>query len=145
MAEAFGCGLGGIQSLLTLPREQWEAIEADAIRYGRRLSDLSWREVMLLVKHASPESAVFAVNVPADAPWPRSDQLMALFIDAVNDFMWLYQCAHTGKGQPTPKRPQPFPQPGGKARAEAGVEHIGSDPIPAADFDAWWANPVSMN
>ena len=142
MGRAFRGFLGGIQSLLTLPQAQWEALEADLVYAGFAWSDipqrLSWRGVHLFARHARPDSAFFAANADEDTQWPRMDQLTAALIDAVNSLTWITQAINSEEGK-RPPRPQPFPRPGVKPVEDPDSQHYGHDPIPAYDFDTWWA------
>lgn len=139
MDRAFGCVAGGIQGLLELPREQWEAIEADLLAAGFVLADIpsrvTWRAVIAQTKLSRPGSALHAVAATDETPWPRIEQLMAVLVDGMNDLAWLYMTAHT---EDPPPRPQRYPRPGVQQIEDDRIQHYGSEPIPANEFDAWW-------
>ena len=119
-----------------------EALEADLVHAGWAWSDvprrLSWRGVHVFARHAREDSAFFAVNADEDTQWPRHDQLTVILIDAVNELAWLTQAINSEEGK-RPPRPQRFPRPGVEPVGDPDSQHYGSDPIPAADFDSWWA------
>ena len=133
---------GGIESLLLdLDREQWEALEVDLLSIGFVWADVparvTWRALVALVKFSKPGSALYLVTADKETPWPRQDQLSAYLIDAINNLGWMYQSANSKDSVP---RPPPFPQPGAEPVKDPNAQHFGSDPIPADEFDSWWAN-----
>jgi hypothetical protein len=139
---------GGIQSLLTLPQAQWEALEADLVHAGFAWSDvpqrLSWRGVHLFARHARQDSAFYMANADEDTQWPRLDQLITVLIDAVNSLTWVTQAINSDEGH-RPARPQPFPRPGVTPVEDPDSQHYGHDPIPAQDFDVWWSTGQISN
>lgn len=61
--------------------------------------------------------------------WSIGDQLLALIVDLLGWLVWKTNNAK-GRGQ----RPKPLERPWQKARTHT----LGSEPIPAKDFHAWW-------
>ena len=99
---------------------------------------VSWPDLIAMVKYSRPGTAVFVQQHGADGLWTLEPQLLARIGDSLNDLFWQQSVLHTPKGKQAPRRPQPFPRPGVKPQHEEGVNHLGSEPIPAADFAAWW-------
>lgn len=135
MGRAFRCGRGGILGLLELDRDVWEAIEYEAVRGGRSLRDLNWREIKVLVRHAEPGSAIFRATFGEQATWSVTDHLLASLVDLTNIQVWM----GSKDGQKNRNRPKPVARPtdkkaslvdaelteSGALRGEGG--HIGSD------------------
>lgn len=67
-------GAGGIASLLTLPRELWEALESDLMGMGWTLADiperLSWRGVWAFLMRCPESSATYR----ARAKWGEEQE-----------------------------------------------------------------------
>ena len=63
--------------------------------------------------------------------WSVTDYLLALIADLLQSGNW------QRAGDKHAPRPKPIPRPGEKPDGE----HMGSDPIPLGEFDAWWDNP----
>jgi hypothetical protein len=108
VAGPFGYQPGGIQSLLTLPKEQWEAIEADAVAAGWHVSDLNWREIAAMVKHSDRGSALYKVVHGEKAAWSITDHLLAMLVDLMQILVW-FKTKDGSKGR---NRPKPLPRPG---------------------------------
>lgn len=101
-----------------------------------------------MLAYSGRESACFVQQATKDTPWPIEQQLQAIQVDALqaidfrlSQFMWMYGSAHGQKGRPQPQPPKPFPRPGVQPALPAGTQHVGSDPIPAADFAQFWNDP----
>lgn len=172
MARPLGLWPGGIQSLLTAPRSQWEAIEADLLAVGFTVADIparvTWRALLAFASHSRRDSALYQEGRREQsgdyAQYSQLEHLVSVLIDSVREtsygiavLQWMYQCAHTEKGQPIPRQPKlpvPLERPGVVTqtqqrdeiqRTPVGVtgKHIGTDPIPMADFKRFWADPES--
>lgn len=106
MVQVFGDFRGGIVGLLSLPREDWEAIEADLLRDGFTLSDVprrvTWRALLVKVRN----------------PWRSGDYVSALTVDALQVLIW----QNTEDGQKGVNMPAPIPRPGDVLRKAAEVE-----------------------
>lgn len=100
------CVLGGIQGLLDLDRENWEALEIDILRAGYHLRDLNWREIVLVVRHSPRESEYFRLTFGEVAQWGPMEHLLATIADILNLILWL-----TGNPKKS-KQPKPLPRPG---------------------------------
>lgn len=142
MVGAFRCEPGGIQSLLSLPREQWEALEADLLRAGFTLADIpgrvSWRAVKSMVKHSGPDSALHRWVTRKQPPrWGYTEYLLADLIDLVALLWW----AKTEDGQKNRNRPKPTPRQGVKAPTTDVV--LGGKGVPVEDYPALWAAAVA--
>lgn len=87
---------GGIGRLLSLPREQWEALEARLFDRGFTLEDLphriNWRILVNWMKW----------------PWNPSDYIQALGVDYLAFLGW----AKTKDAQKNQNRPKPIERPG---------------------------------
>lgn len=127
---------GGILAVSAELSEHGEAIEYDLIRMGLRLADLgtlalSWRDLLVIIRQAPPESAYVRSVRGEDSQWQLTQQLLASIKDSVEMGNW--QRANAGRKAPTP-RPKPIPRPG--IRNDKG--RVGSGAIPIKDFDKWW-------
>lgn len=114
MAEAGRVDPGGIRSLLTAPRELWEAIEADLLRSGWTLADVpsvvSWRAVLAMIRHAPREAATTRNIAPVASQWSQADYLLANLVDLLQLDVWF----QTKNGRAGRKRPKPVRRPGEK-------------------------------
>lgn len=92
-----------------LPREQWEAIEADLLGLGFTLSDVpdrvSWRAVLNWLRWAPEGSAVGRQR----SPWSSSEHRLADLADLMQGLIYVTKRAHFN-GQPP--APAPLPRPG---------------------------------
>lgn len=134
---------GGIGGLLNLPRETWEAIEADLFRVGFFLHDIphkvSWRVIRNMVRYAQRGSAVFLAQTGEAGQFSQTDTLLALIFDELRAANWQRS---GGQGD----FPTPFPRPGmneerasGPVRpTQEGVQYFGSDAISTDDWSSWW-------
>lgn len=125
MAGALGCDPGGIQGLLTLPAEQWEAIEADCLATGWHVADLNWREIRSIVKHSGPGSALYRVVHGELAAWTVTDHLLAHILDKAAWLVW----AKSKDGLKNVRQPKPIPRPGDDQRksiADAELDESGA-------------------
>lgn len=133
MAEGLGGDPGGIDGLCRELDSHGEAIEYDLIALGLRLDNLgtpalSWRDLKVILANSAPRSAYARAVAGGDAEWTLTDHLLALTIDTLAMANWQRQ------GKPHSPKPQPVTRPGSKSEAR----HVGRDPIPIRDFDAWW-------
>jgi hypothetical protein len=127
VAGAFGCDAGGIQGLLALPREHWEAIEADCLAAGWHVRDLNWREIRTMVKHCDRGTALFRVTHGERATWSVTDHLLAMVVDLLGLLVWF----KTKDGSKNRNRPKPVARPGDtdssvKSLSEAEVSAAGA-------------------
>jgi hypothetical protein len=93
-----------------LDRDVWEAIEYETVRGGRRLADLSWREIKVLVRHAEPGSAIFRATFGEQATWGAAEHLLAGLVDLTNMLVWM----KSADGQKNRNRPKPIQRPADK-------------------------------
>lgn len=118
-----------------LPREQWEAIEADLLNVGVTINELgervSWRAVIGFVRHSGPSSALYRVSNGADSAWTLEAQLLALVADILN-------VANYQRGGGKGAKPKPIERPGVKNEQ---VQRFGGTAVSAKSFDAWWDEP----
>lgn len=91
---------GGIARLLTLPREEWEAIESRLLSRGFTLADVpgrvTWRAVKVMLRH----------------PWQDAEHLAALQVDVARLLLW----TKTEDGSKGRNQPDPIPRPGDAER-----------------------------
>jgi hypothetical protein len=135
MARRVGCRLGGIQGLLEHVDRHREAVEFDLLEHGFRLRDVggdrfNWRDLFVLVRRwANQPGSALSESVHGHRLWSDDTELSAATVDAL----------HTGNWQraqrKTAPKPKPVPRPGAKA---AGSRTLGTDPIPASEFNDWW-------
>lgn len=150
---------GGIQSLLDLPWEHWEALVADLARLGWTIDDiphrLDWVAVCALARHAGEGTALYRVrsrmqeasNEPRPvghySDWPVDRHIAVLELDELRIANW--QRANAGRKSPTAP-PKPMWRPGVEAEVDEhgfrknadGSKQVGRDPIPANQFHEWW-------
>lgn len=124
MAGALGDQVGGIAGLSALLSEHGEAVEADLLRQGIRLSDIAtrsgvkWRRLRVLVTNLPPGSATWrAMNL--SAAWTDEAHLMATAVDVLAAANW----QRSKDGQKGTNRPKPLQRPGSAPRA--GVHKYG--------------------
>jgi hypothetical protein len=67
---------------------------------------LTWRDLLVVVKHAQPGSAI-AANVDARMSWTPDQYLLASTVDALNLLLW----AKTKDAQTGRNKPNPIPRP----------------------------------
>ena len=130
-----------------MPRETWEAVEVDLLHKGFTFADVpdrvSWRALILMVRHSPRDSTVYRVVFGEQADWGVTDHLLATIADILNLILWL-----TGNPKKT-KQPKPLPRPGqdppkqeqtfGSAATAVRVEDFwgiwnqGMEPAPASE------------
>lgn len=133
MAEGFLPEAGGIDGLLALIDEHEEAIEFELLNIGRHLDELgtpalSWRDLYVLARRWQmlPGNA-FAADVHGHEVPSWTEQVLAVIVDALQGIAFILK---RGKGQ----RPKRFVRWWEKRKQQK----FGADPIPIAEFDAWW-------
>lgn len=103
---------GGIAGLRVVLAEHSGAVEYDLLRIGKHLDDLgtpalSWRDLLVLVTHAQPDSATFKALNPE---WQHTPDL-ELLRSVEYRLRWL-QWVKTEDARRHPKSPpQPMPLP----------------------------------
>lgn len=105
---------------------------------GRRLEDLgseslTWRDLLVIVKHSGPSSALARALQPELAAWASGQVLADLLATAVDLLAGANWQRQGKKSAPKPKRVK---RPG----VENGDKKYGRAPIPVKDFDDWWDN-----
>lgn len=104
-----GDHVGGIAGLLTAPREQWGAVEADLLSQGFVLADVphrvTWRALNAFLRYAPRESAVFRLTGPEKYRWTETDYLLAVAVDLLQAMVWQ-------RSKPGTARPKPIKRPG---------------------------------
>lgn len=136
MRQAGSADRGKIQKAIWVTTEFPEAVEADFARYYhldfmdlyRPGSGLTWRKMLALVDCLPPESSLNTVirnrmpeevlmeraGDPAQSPWSSLESLMAVLIDELRQFSWMYASKNSEK---TVQRPEPIKRPGIKTAA----------------------------
>lgn len=134
MVGAFRFDVGGICGLLTLPVEQWGAVEADLLERGFVLADVpgkvSWRAVKSLVRHATRDSAFYRATVGAASLWGPGEYLLAVLVDLAQMELW----AKTRDGHRNLHRPAPIRRPGEDVPDE---EVMGDASESIEEIDEW--------
>lgn len=139
MAGGVGNQRGGIASLCLLLEEHSEAIQYDLLVMGRRLEQLgtpalSWWDLLVIVKHSGPSSALARALQPDLAAW-ASGMVAADLLAVVADLLAAANWQRQGKkSAPKPKR---IKRPG----VNNDDKKYGRAPIPIKDFEDWWNNP----
>lgn len=86
-------------------REHGRAVEADLLRAGWRLGDLTWTELISWIRHPVRDSALARSLVGPDHEWRITDHLIAGVHDRLAEANWQ---RGGGKGP----KPRPLPRPG---------------------------------
>jgi len=101
---------------------------------------LPWRALLHFITHLPADSELAKESdggMAEQAPWLDGSMvapLLAALVDATNFGRWEYAASVSKRKPRKPKRVRtPW---GGHER----VRKLGSDPIPVADFEAWWAS-----
>lgn len=68
----------------------------------------TWRDLLVVVKHAPPDSALQRSIGGADAAWTLTNQLIATAVDSLRWLVW----AKTEDAQKRRNIPKPIPRPG---------------------------------
>lgn len=135
MGRILGCRSGEITGLLSLPREHWEAIEADLLAKGFVLADIpsrvSWRAVLAYTTHADRQSALFRTTAGARGAWDTSEYLLALLVDIAQTELW----AKTKDAKTGRNRPKPVRRPGDEP--DADEIRYGTESMDLDDMKAW--------
>ena len=135
---------GGIVGLLTLPREQWQAIEADLLDRGFTYADVgsrvTWRALYAMVRHTRRGTALYSVVFGEAGQWGPAEHLTASLVDIQQVMLWM----KTQDGQDGTNRPTPVRRPGAEAPEDQDTQHFGSsaDAILVSEWDAWWDSEV---
>ena len=133
MAEGLRCCGGGIFGLLELIEEYPEEVEYDLISHGLRLrqlgtEQLSWRDLLVIVRQQPRDSALIRAQDPDTAHWGMTEHLLAIVADAARLGVW-----QRGGGKKS-DRPKPIPRPG--SETEQKKVHKG-DVMPVDEMAAW--------
>lgn len=138
---------GGIAGLAELIADHGEAIEFDLMCKAHMTLDdlggaLPLRALRSFVARLDHTSALWR-ETHADSnewlPWLDGTMvapMLANLVDVTNYARWEYAISCTKKGHSKPRRPKRVPVPW--LAGTSGERHIGSDPIPISEFDAWW-------
>lgn len=142
MGGPFGSLAGGILSLLDLPREYWEALEADLLKSGFTLADIpervTWRAVKARFEHASQGDALYLALHGDAVKWSDQEHLTAILVDLAALLVWF----KTEDGQNNKNRPKKIPRPGVEIIPD-GVS-LGSG-VPVEEFADRWRAMVEKN
>lgn len=123
---------------MSLPDDQWLAIEADLVNAGWTLEDvprrLSWSALYAFVLHSPATSALSRVRSPEQASWVDGTGLATL-LAAIGYRLDTANWQRSKDGQKNRRRPQPWETPWNKSKNR---RTIGAGPIPASDWEAFW-------
>jgi len=79
----------------------------------------------------APRTSAYVRSAAGEAAaWGPIEHLLAMVVDALRLANW------QRGGDKFAPRPDPVPRPG----VSDGGQRLGSDPIPASQFDDWWAS-----
>ena len=113
-------------------RRDAEAVEADFARYYHLDfmdlwpgTQITWRKMLMVVSSPEPLNTVIRNRMPeevlmeragdpAQSPWSSLESLMAVLIDELRQFSWMYASKNSEK---TVQRPEPIKRPGIKTAA----------------------------
>lgn len=97
-----------------------------------------WAELVNFARHLPEDSATWRALEPEASAWASRVGIvtaLAAVYDAVMGTQHILATRWAAEGY-KPKPPKPFPLPWRKGRADE--RHFGRDPIPVADFEAWY-------
>jgi hypothetical protein len=81
----------------------------------------------------SPRGSALARAIHGEAAtWGPAEHLLAAAVDALNGANW----QRTGRRG---HKPKPVPRPRPEQARPRQIRHLGSGPLPVAEFDAWLA------
>lgn len=139
MGRPLGCSVGKLLSLHALPRDQWEAVEADLLDKGFTLSDVparvTWRALLAMIKYSQRTSAVAREALGAEASWSVTDHLLAGVLDYSALIAWLN--SDTKKN----KRPKPIQRPGVEEKTDDLAFGAGSTVKVSEFWELWNSEP----
>ena len=134
-------GAGGIRALVELIDEHGLALETDLIRSGLRLrwlgsEALTWRDLLALVAHTRPDSAL-AASLGPDHLWGLTEQLLAAGVDMLRILAW--------QNTEDASRPWTAPEPTarmGSSPAASPSDRVTASPL-AYVMSASWTGEIS--
>lgn len=135
-----GCSVrrkpGGILGLLELHEKHSEAIEHDLIALGLRWRDVgsddfNWRDLLAIVKAATPGTAIYRALSPDGAGWSHTDHLLADLFDSSQQVAYYAAAAVSRRGQV--KKPKLRKRPGVDALGRES-KTFGMKPMPIPDL-----------
>lgn len=100
---------------------------------------MSWTDLLDFTQHLPQDSALVREMFPEQVIYGNEMFTQAILMDIhdlLSFFLYAYANAHKRKGA-TIDRPKPYKRPWAPEADEAD-RRIGSDPIPADQFDDWW-------
>lgn len=109
-------------------------------RLGLRFEDspeIGWDCVLVFTRHLDSQSAVYRARHPEEASFAsplKQAAILADLYDAIRSLEYTFVLAHLKKGAAPPPEPRKYPRPG----VDDGVQRIGKDAIPIADFEEWY-------
>lgn len=133
---------GGIAGLLTLSREEWQAIEADLLAKGKTRSqigtpELPWTALVAMVKFSPPGSALY-IATHGD-PWTYTDHLLADLSDFAAWLAW----SKSKAAQQNRDQPKPRPRPGQK-RDDGQTFGSAETAVATTDFQSLWDERMAL-
>lgn len=104
--------VGQIISMIKLIESHSAAIEFDLIKLNLRLrdcpsDDFNWRDLWVVLAHASQDSALYSAVNPDSAGWTRQNMLLAEIADATAWLVWSKTKAASKGGSPPDRIPRP--------------------------------------
>jgi hypothetical protein len=128
MGQGLGCHCPGILGLLDVLDAHEEAIRYD-LWPERRITDLgseqlTWADLQMLVRQASPTSAIYRSMNPTSWMWTHTDFILALVYDKLAEHNWMISV----DGSKRINRPKPLPRPG--LEEDPDVKQLTGKPVP---------------
>lgn len=121
--------------MLSLPDEQWAAIEHDLAAAGWTLEDvphrLPWMSLFAFVLHLPRESAYRRLINPDGYTWSATNHLIAELGYRLDVLIW----QSTKDGNAGRNQPQRWERPGVTNNRK---NTYGSGAIPVTEWDDWW-------
>lgn len=140
MGRPLGCDPGGIQGLLSLPREQCEALEADLSDRGLHggFADIpdkmSWRVLKSVIKYSPRTSALVREVFGEQVEWSITDHVLAGVLDYSALIAWLLSDTKRNK------RPEPIQRPGQEKQSKD--KSLGTA-VAVKDFQRLWDENIA--
>ena len=93
--------------------------------------------MLVFVRHLDSRSAVYRAQHPEEAAFAsplKQSAILADLFDAIRALEYTFVLANLKKGAAAPPPPSKYKRPG----VDDGVQRIGRDAIPIAEFNDWY-------
>lgn len=94
-----------------------------------------WRALATWARHLPPDAATWRAQHPDESAFASAYGRALIMADIFDAVQVVKEQVAVSAGARITRKAPPYPRPGMK---DEGTQTIGSDPIPAAEFDAWY-------